>query len=305
MTSAQWTAWAALGADASGSGMILHTRNGGANWEEQTLPEDVDGIKGIKGLTRFEAWAVSLSGIVLHTTNKGRTWSIVDHPSVPILQVNRMDAIGCGDLRNPVGSFWGQAAINANIWIVDEQGGNHGLIHSPYNGESWRQEYVPYTSISDGMHMVSAYSPRVVWSAAWGNGTLFRTVDGGENWTDVAVVGGLNDIDDMCALRADSLWGVLNLSGASGGNIFHAQLKDGESPAIQYFDPATGYLYEGLTCVGDRTALTVGLRGVTLDPSLPAGVILSTTDGGQSWTNHSLPVDDVYLWKTSFVGARR
>ncbi len=299
------TAWAALGSDASGEGMILHTRDGGATWQAQALPPGVDDIKGIKGLTRREAWAVSLAGIVLHTTDAGETWSTVEHPSAPVTQANRIDAIGYQALRTPSGGHWGRRPVNANIWIVDHKGGNLGMVHSAFNGESWRREQVPYTSSSSGMHMVSAYSPRVVWSAAWGDGTLFRTVDGGDNWEDVAMVGGSDDIDDMCAPTADSVWLVLNLSGGSGGNILRVRLNDPDPAEVLPFNPAPGYLYEGMTCLDDQKALVVGLKGVTLDPSLPEGVIVSTTDGGQTWKTHRIPVDDVAFWKTSFVGARR
>ena len=61
------TAWAASGSPED-EGIILHTTNGGVTWTEQELPDGVDSIKNIKGLTRHEAWAVSLAGTILHTT---------------------------------------------------------------------------------------------------------------------------------------------------------------------------------------------------------------------------------------------
>ena len=287
------TAWAALGSQ--NDGIILHTTNGGATWTEQTLPENVDAIKGIKGLSRHEAWAVSLTGTILHTTDGGKVWNIVDS-GIDIGQVNRMDAIGCRDLRTGM--------INANVWIVDEDGGDWGMIHSLYNGELWRQENVPHPA-GNGMHMVSAYSPRVVWAATTGYGYLYRTLDGGENWENVGEFSALNDFDDMCAPSPDTVWAVLNLSGQSAGTIYHVRVFDGRDPEVSTFNPAGGYAYEGLTCVDDQTALAVGLKGASLPPSASEGVIVSTTDGGQSWVTHPLPVDDVGFWKVSFVGARR
>lgn len=102
------------------------------------------GMKQIKGLSRDEAWAASLAGTVLHTTNGGGTWNIVDLPEdVPITLVNRMNAIGCRSPQNDVGPVSYKLMSNANIWIVDEGGGNQGMIHSLYNGELWRKEDVP------------------------------------------------------------------------------------------------------------------------------------------------------------------
>ena len=157
----------------------------------------------------------------------------------------------------------------------------------------------------NGMHMVSAYSPRVVWAATTLYGFLYRTVDGGENWENVGEFAGSFDFDDMCAPSPDSVWAVLNLSGQSGGEIYHVRVFENKEPEVSIFNPAGGYAYEGLTCVDDQTVLAVGMKGASLDPSAPDGVIVSTTDGGQSWVKQRLPVDDVAFWKVSFVGARR
>lgn len=299
------TAWAALGA--SNSGMILHTTNGGAKWTKQKLPEGVDAIKNIKGLTRDEAWAVSLTGTILHTTDGGKVWNIVKHPDFLIKEVNRMDAIGYREVRTEDGSCRNTGMINANVWIADEHGeddGHLGMIHTLYNGEIWRQESIPCTISNDcQVHMVSAYSLRVVWAAAWGDGTLYRTADGGENWENVGNVGGANDIDDMCAYSADKVWLVQFQGSATGyGIIYNARLEGGEI-CVDQFTPDPNYKYEGLTCVDDQRALVVGY---TDSPDLlPKGIILATNDGGQSWVRQRIPVDDAKFWKVSFVGARR
>ena len=217
-----------------------------------------------------------------------------------------MDAIGYRDVRTT--DWWGRntGKINANVWIADEFGedsGHLGMIHTLYNGDIWQREYIPCTTSSCQVHMVSAYSPRVVWAAAWGDGSLYRTVDGGENWNVVGAVGP-NDIDDMCAYSTDKVWLVQFQASQTGyGIIYHVRLEDGQAN-IESFIPDPDYKIEGLTCVDDKTVLVVGSTNST-DPSLQKGIILSTNDGGQSWVRHPLPVDDVSFWKVSFVGARR
>jgi photosystem II stability/assembly factor-like uncharacterized protein len=283
------TAWAALGA--ADSGKILHTRNGGKKWTEQALPAGVGAIKCVKGLSRRVAWAVALDGTVLHTTDGGEVWTVVPHPSAPVHgDVNRMDALGLP---------------SADVWTVDEGGGRWGMIHSPDSGATWRNEYVPYENPqSQGVHMVSGVSPLVAWCAGWGEGNLFRTSDGGESWERAATVGGSDDIDDLCAATADTAWGVLNYSGGSGGEIFHVRLQGGQA-VVDDFHPDTRYKYEGITCSDDQNVVAVGSRAVGVDPSLPRGIIVSTRDGGQTWTTQPLPVTDVGFWKVSFAGARR
>ncbi len=301
------TAWAALGSStADGNGKILHTSNGGVTWTEQTLPEGVNGgIKSIKGLTWKEAWAVSITGTVVHTTDGGDVWNIVE-TGIKIVQVNRMDAIGYRDVRDTDRSGKNTGKIHANVWIADEYGddnGHLGMIHTLYNGDIWRQEYLPPTDNSDfRVHMVSAYSPRVVWAATWMSGALFRTADGGENWKIVAEVGP-NDIDDMCAYSANALWFVQFQGTQVGGVIYHLYPEDKEVE-IEQFNPFPSYLYEGLTCVNDQAAVAVGFTNAN-EPPQQRGIILVTNDGGQTWENQALPVDDVRLWKVSFVGAHR
>ena len=159
--------------------------------------------------------------------------------------------------------------------------------------------------------MVSAYSPRVAWAAKWGDGTLYRTVDGGENWEAVAEAG-RNDIDDMCAYSADSLWIVQFQGSVVPGTIYHVSVdEDGEADVDDFYPTDKNgkvlpYTYEGLTCVDDQTALVVGYSTMlNPPPQHEKGIILRTDDGGQTWERQPLPVDDVEFWKVSFVGARR
>ncbi|UCG13348.1 MAG: hypothetical protein JSU72_02345 [Deltaproteobacteria bacterium] len=287
------TAWAALNSP-DGDGVILHTTNGGSTWTAQELPDGVDTIKNIKGLSRREAWAVSLGVKILHTADGGETWNIVEHPFELIDTANRMDVIGCVDPCNAFRPGKNKLMSNANIWIAyeeDKEGNNLGMIHSLYNGELWRKESVDHTpgwQDYNGMHMVSAYSPRVVWAAARRDSTLFRTLDGGESWGEVASVHGEpNDIDNMCAPGSDTVWAVQNQD-ISAGVIYHVRVFDAGEPEIRPFDPAKDFdptlscRYEGLTCVDDQTALAVG--SCPLKPTGVIGVIVSTTDGdGVGW----------------------
>ncbi len=161
------TAWAAMtGVTAESAGLILHTTNGGTTWFTQTLPVAVDqAIKGIKGLSPTTAWAATLDGVILHTTDGGSTWEVVPHPLVPITQVSRIDAIG------------------ANIWVADGTAGDHGIVHSRDNGQTWHSEVLPDVLGNDGPLALNAFSPSVVWAAVDGQLDFYRTLDGGAHWT--------------------------------------------------------------------------------------------------------------------------
>lgn len=284
------TAWAALGSETEGK--ILHTRNGGKRWKAQRLPDGIGPVKQIKGLSRSVAWAVTIDGTVLRTRNGGAKWKVVEHPGVPITQVNRMDALG---------------AKNSDVRIVDEQGGRWGMVHTQDNGKTWRREWVDYfddDGSRPGLHMTCSHSREVAWCTTWWSGELFRTTDGGDTWESLGMMSGPNDVDDMCSPTPDTLWAVQNLSGNSSGLIFHVRVQD-DQLSVEQFNPTTLYIKEGVTCADDLHAVVVGSRAAEADPALPMGIILRTDDGGTTWVEQSIPVDDVTFWKVSFVGAWR
>ena len=154
------TAWAALCGFDNEDGLILHTTNGGVTWAIQTLPGAVpDAVKGIKGISPSEAWAVGLQGPVMHTLDGGQTWAIVPTEGITIRQVNRMDVLG------------------DDIWIADHGSGDRGMIHSADNGRTWRQEQLPSVEPGHGPMTASIVNSEVAWTTVNYQGDIYRTQD--------------------------------------------------------------------------------------------------------------------------------
>jgi photosystem II stability/assembly factor-like uncharacterized protein len=280
------TAWAALGSGPGETqGTILHTTDGGATWVTQTIPAGLaGGIKGVKGLSRSEAWAASLGGVILHTTDGGATWNIVPHPTVPITQVNRMDALG------------------TNVWIADAATGG-AVVHTQDGGITWRAESLP----NDSALTVHAFSLLAVWGSGSYidlNPSFYRTVDGGDQWVKVKEVGALDHLDDVCAASPDDAWGVVNGDGVSG-SIWRVHVATDGTPEAKNVSPPelAGYTPGGVTCLDTSVAWVVAQKGVYPDPTKPLGIILHMVDG-EHWVQQSAPTQ-VRYWKVSFVGARR
>jgi photosystem II stability/assembly factor-like uncharacterized protein len=282
----QQTAWAALSAsDAEGS-RILHTQDGGVSWNIQALPEDVpDAVKGIKGISRNEAWAVGLKGPVMHTLNGGASWEVVPTGGITLRQVNRMDVLG------------------HDIWIADKGNGATGMVHSADYGQSWRQEQLPSVEPGHGPMTATIISPQVAWTTVNYQGDIYRTQDGGTTWNlDAPRISGPNDIDDLSAVSDHEVWAVQNLSGGDEGRVIRVTIVGSQVAHKDWSFPQ--YVYEGISSFDESTAWVVGFKALGVDPSLPDGSILHTSDG-DTWTSQPLPVSDVGLWKVSFVGARR
>lgn len=279
------TSWAALASGINQGGMILHTRDGGSTWTAQRLPQVIpQGVKGIKGVSRNEAWAVGLNGPVLHTTDGGETWGIIPTPGITLRQVNRIDVLG------------------KDIWIADHGSGENGMIHSPDGGQTWRQEYLPGVEAGHGPMTASIVNSRVAWTSVNMQGELYRTLDGGITWRiDAPGLSGPNDIDDTCAVGEDAAWAVQNTSG--GGHVMRVKIAGSEVVKSNWYFP--NYVYEGIAAVDAQRAWIGGYRGMSVPTNLPKGSILHTGDGGETWVSQTLPVHDVDIWKISFVGARR
>lgn len=278
-------AWAAVSSTTGEGGMILHTSDGGSTWKVQALPQAVpEGVKGIKGVSRNEAWAVGLNGPVMHTNDGGERWEIVPTQGITLRQINRIDVLG------------------SDIWIADVGNGETGMVHSPDGGRTWRQEYLPGVDKGHGPMTASIVNTQVAWASVNMQGELYRTLDGGLTWKiDAPDLSGPNDIDDVCAVGANEAWAVQNTSG--GGYVMRVKIVGNDVMKsdwnFQY------YVYEGVSAVDERRAWIGGYRGMSSPPELPKGSILHTNDGGETWLPQTLPVNDVDIWKLSFVGARR
>ena len=289
-------AWAALGTEneGEGQGAIAHTSNGGVTWRMQLLPPGMVSrhIKGIKGISPTEAWAVSLRGDVLHTLDAGTTWTAVpvrrsDGQIISMQQVNRMDVTG------------------NDIWIVDVLALSQGVIHSPDRGLTWRQEQLPGLLSGHGPLTVSAHSTQTAWVGVNSEGNLWWTDNGGALWNKSSdSIGGTADFDDICASSDDTVWVAMN-QGLGGGVTARIVVTGGAFSTVQFTDVA--YNFEGISPLDDQRAWLVGMKTYRADPGLPNGVIYSTRDGGATWQKETVPdtARDVDCWKVSFVGARR
>jgi photosystem II stability/assembly factor-like uncharacterized protein len=150
---------------------------------------------------------------------------------------------------------------------------------------------------------VNAVSPLAVWTAINQSGNLYRTLDGGDQWVEVAKLAGMGDFDDLCAAGTKAIWAVQTLGYGSGWIWAVHVAADGSVESRKFTPASTAFSYEGVTCLDDRTAWVVGMNSLHV-PGLPLGVIVSTSDGGEHWVQGSAPADIEY-WKVSFAGARR
>ena len=144
-------------------GVILHTLDGGAQWEAQVSKTEVK-LSAVDFFDARTGWAVGEKGTILSTRDGGLTWS--------------REQSGTGEHLNDI------AFVDAfNLWVVGEKG---TILHSSDGGFKWvprkfdegikqKLTAVDFGDESNGMIVGK-------------EGTLLKTTDGGATWLRQRIV---------------------------------------------------------------------------------------------------------------------
>lgn len=252
------------------SGVITRSTNSGANWT--TIPSGVNVFLNVVQAVPGSGFVIAASdGSILKSTNLGLNFSVVATPAnTPLNDVQLTSQFG------EMMAF-----------------GNDGLIrHSSDYGANW--SYRNY-SLGGNVTSLSFTSPLIGFACAT-NGELFRTTNGGANWTSSFLAS-----FDMTSIEfANSSTGYITaqsypsdnngtdcniLRSTNGGltwwNLYTVSNMR-ELYAVDFVDASTGW------CVGDNSVLGDG--AVT--------ELFKTTNAGVNWANvfnFNVNVNDIYF----------
>jgi photosystem II stability/assembly factor-like uncharacterized protein len=206
--------------------------------------------------TESEGWACGRWGTVVHTTDGGKTW--------------RRQETGTDYVLSSI-SFVDQK----HGWAVGEEG---IIIHTGDGGKTWKKQTSPVPFFLMGVQFVTPQKGWIVTERTH----ILGTDDGGKNWR-------VEFKEDDFILKAVSFCDPSN-GWAVGeyGVIYHT--KDGgktwvkEAGSLTVSD-ATGLIEAGdqlfgVAAIDPQTAWAVGIDGV----------VVRTTDGGQTWKKTAVPV---------------
>jgi len=283
----------AVGGPADGYGVILHTTDGGQNWERQGTSVDIPdaGMVGVAAVSVREAWAVggadseSGYGVILHTKDGGKSWT----------REGRSD-----DLKD-VGLI-AVSAINKNIaWTVGSDGNKGVILHTQNGGRLWKRQGIgqlPNVALN-GVYASDASHVWVVGDSEKGKdyGTILRTTDRGATWKKVPyklsrtftpayliTVDGANP----CRLGANAhkLWAV------GRGQIVRISVTSrGISVTDQTPRFSSMYDINGVCALDDRTIWAVA----------DLSNIWRSGNGGRTWTSQTAPVGGQYVLRVSAI----
>jgi photosystem II stability/assembly factor-like uncharacterized protein len=211
-----------------------------AAWTKQApLPTWYD-LEGVDMVSATEGWAVGAQGTILHTTDGGATWSPQSSGTTePLNAVRFLDA------------QHGWAVGNVMLWT-----GDGGLTWNKGNAFPASNYGVDFADLTHG------------WAVGSG-GVVYRTVDGGRNWSGspTPTAQNLKDVDFVSAARG---WAV----GGDGAII--RTTNGGASWSVQ--PSGTTAFLDGVSFVSAQEGWAAG-----------GSTILHTTNGGASWLPQPTP----------------
>lgn len=239
--------------------LILHTKDGGSNWEVQYADPyrevdpndesyDYDAGPSRAGQPFMDIWfknekegfVVGAYGYLMHTGDGGLSWDDWSE---------RIDNIDGWHL-NTIGTLDGET-----IYLAGEAG---TMFRSRDGGETWDTLESPYEGSFFGMHV----GPGADDVLAFGlQGNIFKTTDGGDSWRQIFTT---NTNGLMSGVSVGDNGVVLV---GNGGVIMYSKNK-GESFVKQITEDRQSLV--GIAKTGNNKLVMVGATGVTIATPNPS-----------------------------------
>ena len=290
---------------------FAHNPPGG--WYQQLLPE-VNGatLQEITFLDSSVGFVITRSPAnIIKTTNGGDNWIINFTYSQPFYQLQFLNkdtgyvltfdeilkTTDCGNnwfhINMPqAGNEDIYALNNDTIWAASSNGLVGGAFLTTNGGVSWAQKFSGGNANPSRVYFLNSKFGFI----SDDNGPLYRTTNGGENWTGpITGVGGFTDmefVDDTLGWKADGNMMITT----NGGINWTNQILPGGS----------GFLTPSMLEFSNVSKDTIwGVGGRKITGLVIRGIIYKTTNGGINW-NYQLPDTSINMpryFYSSFVNS--
>jgi photosystem II stability/assembly factor-like uncharacterized protein len=256
------------------SGDLWHTKNGGRNWQE--VPAKAVGGKfhAASFLNEKKGWAVGDGGTIWRSDDGGSTWARIS--KLEIFTPNDWSFISSEQIRF-FDDLTGWLVETFGVWRTEDSGinwkrvlaiGDPGITGQPAN----------VAFLSSGRAVVGS-----------GDGKVYRTEDGGIHWQTQTLIEqgdfrGISFVNDQTGWLngyGSPDWDFTIYRTEDGGRKwqpFHIKDRDRSIYSIQFLTKEEGWAVGSLR------------QPHNADLGLPRGLLMHTTDGGESWA--TVPVLD-------------
>jgi photosystem II stability/assembly factor-like uncharacterized protein len=249
-------------------GTILKTTNSGTNWisKNSGTTKNLQGARFINSTTGF---ASGWQGPILKTTDAGESWNIISFNNLPSTSY--------------LGGGWFFDANNAVIAMGTSSYKQSKILKTTNGCASWDTVFYPPPS-TQGWISYFHFPDSQNGYATVGYDTVYKTVNGGLNWT-IVPLGGYPQLWTSGVYFFDALTGFVgggnysNMTGqlsktTNGGTSWQIITSAYGIAKIQFCDNSNGYALAASSTSG-------------------YGIIIKTTDGGGNWNIFSTPRDSL------------
>lgn len=285
--------------------------------------ENLPQIRSIALKGGDEAWLVTAEGDLLLTQNGGKNWQTVSANSIGGFQAASMLDSSRGLAVNRQGQVWStndggqtwtaKATLKSDDWHFNESHQMqfldelHGWIiesltvwRTEDGGANWRKSFSPIEQQAAGQPVRAFFlDANHVWMCGTA-GEVYSTGDGGKNWVTQTIAGKNSDFKDIFFTNEKTGWVVGYTSGQFNNLLYRTDDGGKTWKSIQTNINQT-YL-TSLYFLNENEGWACGeawLNG--RDSDTGRGVLMRTTDGGQSWRSTFTTRDEPFFDRIRFL----
>lgn len=189
-------------------------------------------------------------------------------------------------------------------WVVgDQDSTGYGMIlFSPDAGETWERQGQGLNSLQGiDFYDICAVDENTVWACGTNN-TILKTMDGGQNWTQVQPPADLPDasLNSISIVDKSNIW-IAGGYGTAGNGLVYKSSDNGNTWTM--LDTAFFYKNDpqGIWAINSNKVFVSG--GNYSQPSTDRGFIAFTLDSGLTWDS-IIPANDFNKWEWIGVVAK-
>lgn len=225
-----------------------------------------EGLFDLKFVNKLDGWSVGTSGTVIQTTDGGKSW--ITRKAGTSVALTAIDVYG------------------SNVWVV---GSNGFIAHSKDSGKAWANSQADFNETLHDIRFVDSSKGYAI-----GYGKILSTDDAGSTWRVI-------DSPEwkhlgIIAARPSGTWitaetALLGIAGTKPDLLVNILPEQGKITDISLVDDSHGWVVKARATGGGEND--------------SEGIILTTKDGGTSWSKQASfksMRDDSYLFvSVSFV----
>ena len=260
-------------------GELLFTEDGGGSWRKLPAPQ-VGRFGAVDFIDSQRGWAIGLDGRIWQSKDSGRTWSVLGD----VQSANREEIFSNTSQITFTDELQGWLIATFAIW------------HTQDGGVTWKQSFRP-SGRAQGQPGRGFFPTAMVGWVCGTDGELYSTRDGGKTW-QIQVIGTDREnshFNDVYFVNEELGW----LCSIVNGHVYHSK-DGGKTWQLSPIGAKGTYIYS-FAFLNEREGWAVGRSIGEAKRGPQRGVVLHTSDGGQTWKEIDVGENEAFFDLIRFV----